>query len=103
MTPGAGVVGRDAHQAVHAALGLQPAVGVDALHVQRRRLDPGLLAGGLFDQLDFHAVGVGPARVHPLEDLGPVLGLGAAGAGVDLDIGVVAVGLAREQGLELGA
>ena len=31
----------------------------------------------------------------------PVLALGAAGAGVDLDVGVVAVGLAREQRLDL--
>ena len=103
MPPGAGVVGRDAHQPVHAGLGLQPAVGVDALDLQGRRLDAGLLAGGLLDHVDAHAVGVGPARVHPLQHLGPVLGLGAAGAGVDLDIGVVAVGLAGQQRLELGA
>ena len=32
--------------------------------------------------------------------LGPVLALGAAGAGVDLEIAVVGVGLAREQRLE---
>ena len=38
-----------------------------------------------------------PARIHALEHLRPVLALGAAGAGIDLDIGVVGVGLAGEQ------
>ena len=33
--------------------------------------------------------------------LRPVLALGAAGAGVDLDVGVVAVGFARKQCLDL--
>ncbi len=47
-------------------------------------------------------MGVGPATVHALEHLGPVLGFGAAGPGVDLDVAVVAVGLARQQGLQLG-
>ncbi len=48
-------------------------------------------------------MGVGPAHVHPLEHLSPVLGLGAPGAGVDLDVAVVAVGLARQQRFQLGA
>ena len=44
------VVGRDAHQPVHARFGLEPAVGVLALDLQRRRLDAGLLARALLDQ-----------------------------------------------------
>ena len=53
------------------------------------------------DQLDLHAVALAPARVHALQHLGPVLALGAAGAGIDLDIGVVGIGLAGEQGGDL--
>src|SRR3546814_15553657 len=41
------------------------------------------------------------AHRHALEHLGPVLAFGAAGAGVDLDIAIIAVGLAREQRLDL--
>ena len=55
----------------------------------------------IVDQLDLVAAALGPARVHALEHLGPVLALGAAGAGIDLDIGVVGVGLAGEQGRDL--
>ncbi len=44
-----------------------------------------------------------PARIHAQQDAGPVVGLGAAGAGIDFHIGVVAVGFARQQGFEFGA
>ena len=97
------VEGRDAHQPVHARLGLQPAIGVRALDLQRRRLDARLLAGVVFEDLDLVAVLLRPARVHAHEHLGPVLALGAAGAGMDLEIGVVAVGLAGEHRLDLAA
>ena len=42
-----------------------------------------------------------PAHVHAQQHGGPVLALGTAGAGVHLEIGVVAVGLARQQRLDL--
>jgi len=48
-------------------------------------------------------VPLGPAGVHALQHLGPILRLGAAGAGVDLDEGVVAVGLAGQQAFDLAA
>jgi hypothetical protein len=38
-----------------------------------------------------------PAAIHAQEHLGPVLAFGAAGAGIDFDIGVIGVGLAREE------
>ena len=53
--------------------------------------------------LDLEAVLLGPARVHAQQHVGPVLALGAARAGVDLEIAVVAVRLAGEQRLELAA
>ena len=46
-------------------------------------------------------MGVGPAGVHAVEHLGPVLGLGAAGAGVEGQNGVVGVVLAVEHGHQL--
>ena len=44
-----GVERRNAHQPVHAVLGLEPAVGVAALDLDGRRFDAGFLAVGLFD------------------------------------------------------
>ena len=43
-----------------------------------------------------------PAGVHPVEHLAPVLGLGAAGAGVEAENGVAAVVLAGEQSGQIG-
>ena len=55
------VVGADPDQPVDPALGLEIAIGVLALDQQRRRLDPGLLAGMMVDQFDLHPVPLGPA------------------------------------------
>ena len=56
---------------------------------------------GLFEILDLVAVLLGPARVHAQQHVGPVLALGAAGAGMDFEIGVDCVGLARQQRFQL--
>ena len=95
----AGVVGRDAHQPVHAGLGLQPAVGVGALDLQGRRLDPGLLAGGLLERGRRSCRGRWPSAVYmrcsitaqSLDSVPPAPELIST-------IGVVAVGLARRAG-----
>ncbi len=89
------------HEAVDAGLGLEPAVGVGAGNLVGDRADAGLLARALGDELDLHAVAFGPPDVHAGEHRRPVAALGAAGAGVDLEEGVVAVGLAVEQRLDL--
>ncbi len=47
------------------------------------------------------AAALGPAQVHAQQHLGPVLRLGAAGAGVDGEKNVGAVVLAGEQGADL--
>ena len=101
MTARVGVERRDADQAMHAVLGLEPAEGIAALDLDGRRLDAGLLTRGFFEIFDLVAVLLGPARIHAQQHVGPVLALGAAGAGVDLEIGIVGVGLARQQRLEL--
>ena len=74
-----------------------------ALDQERRALDPGLLAVGPVDDVDLEAVLLGPAAVHALQHLGPVLALGTAGAGMDLEVGVVRIGLAGKQALDLAA
>ena len=51
--------------------------------------------------LDLEPVPLRPAHVHPHEHLGPVLGLGAAGAGMDREEGVAAVLGPLQHGLEL--
>ena len=94
---------RDAHQPMHARFGLQPAVGVMALDHDGRRLDAGLVAGRLLDDLDLELPPLRPAHVHAQEHARPVAALGAARARMDFDIAVVAVRLAREQRLELAA
>ena len=56
---------------------------------------------GLLQKLHLVAVLLGPARVHAQQHAGPVLAFGAAGAGMDFEIGVVGVGFARQQRFEL--
>ncbi len=82
---------RNAHEAMNAGFGLQPAVRVVALDDDGRRLDAGLVAGGLFDDLDVELVALAPAHVHAQQHARPVAALGAAGAGMDFEIGVVRV------------
>ena len=96
-----GIEGRNPHQPVHARLRLQPAIGVRALDHDGGRLDAGLFAFALLDVFDLIALALGPARVHAQQHVGPILALGAARAGVDFQIGVIGVGLARQHGFEL--
>ena len=77
------VVGRDPHQPVDALLRLQIAVGVLALDLDRDRLDARLFARQQVEHRDLEAVPLRPADVHAHQHLGPVLRLGAAGAGMD--------------------
>ena len=74
-----------------------------AIDLDGRRFDAGFLALALFQKLDLVAALLGPARVHAQQHAGPVLALGAAGAGMDLEIAVVCVRLAGEQRLHLAA
>src|SRR6185312_13214977 len=92
------IEGRDAHQAVDAGFGLEQTVGVVALDREGGRLDAGFLALLAVVERDLKAVALGPARVHAQQHLGPVLALGAAGAGVDGENRVERIVLAAEQG-----
>ena len=93
--------GRQAHEPVHALLGAEQPVGVLALGAEGGRLDAGLLPRADLEQLDLEAALLGPAHQHPQHHLGPVLGVGAARAGVDGDERVAGVVAAGEQPLLL--
>ncbi len=84
-----------------AAFGLGIAIGILALDQDRRALDAGLLARLVFDRLDLEAALFRPPRVHAEQHFSPVLAFGATRPGMDFDIGVVAISLARQQGLDL--
>ena len=64
-------------------------------------LSPGLVAGLVVDQLALEAAALGPPQIHAQQHFGPVLRLGAAGAGVDGDDRVLAIVLAAEHLLDL--
>ena len=61
-------------------------------------LMPGLLPRAGLEQLDLEAAPLGPAHQHAQDHLGPVLGVGAARAGVDGHEGVAGVVAARRTG-----
>ena len=86
---------------MHAGFRLQPAIGVVAGDLDGGGFDAGLFALGFLEIFDLEAVLLGPARVHAQQHLRPVLALGAAGAGMDFEIGIELVGLARQQRLQL--
>src|SRR5439155_8572152 len=83
------------------ALGLEVAVGVLAVDLDRGVLDPRFLAGLEVEEARGVAVALRPAQVHAQQHLRPVLRLGPARSGVDRDQRAEAVPLAREQALEL--
>ena len=64
-------------------------MGVVALDHDRRRLDAGLVARRLLEHLDVEFAPLAPAHVHAQQHARPVAALGAAGAGMHFDIGVV--------------
>ena len=64
-------------------------------------LIPASSPGADLQQLDLEAAPLGPAHLHPQDHLRPILGVGAAGAGVDRDERVAGVVAPREQALLL--
>ena len=98
LTAGVGVKGANADETVDAVLTLEVAVGILTLDEDGGGLDARLVAGLVVHELVGIAVALGPAGIHPVQHLRPVLGLCAACAGVEGEDGVVAVVLAGEQG-----
>ncbi len=69
--------------------------------MHRGRLDARHLACGQLDEIGLEAMMLGPAQVHAQQHVGPVLGLGAARARLDVQIGVIGIHLAGEHAPEL--
>ena len=97
------VEGRLAHQSVHAGLGAQPAIGVLANDVHGRTFYTRDFASGSLDDFSLEFVRLGPAQIHPEEHFRPVLRLGAAGAGLDVEVRVVGIHFAGEHAPEFEA
>ncbi len=91
----------DAHEPVHPVLGGQPAVRVSTTHLERGRLQAGLLAVGLVEHVRREAARIRPAQVHPLEHLRPVHRVNPTLPGVDRHDRIGPVVLARQHGREL--
>ena len=92
MTALLDVGGADAHQAVHAVLAAQHAVGQTTLDLQGGLIQAdGLRAGDQVEDLDLPTLGIRIAAVHVVQHLGPVLSLKAALAGADGEDAVAVV------------
>ncbi|MNN14658.1 hypothetical protein D3C81_1277340 [compost metagenome] len=89
-----------AHQTVHTDFGAQPAKGVLALDVHGSTLDPGDVTGRQLHDGGVEAALVSPAQVHAQKDVGPILGFGTTGAGLDIQVGVVHVHFTAEHAAE---
>src|SRR4029453_11083059 len=84
-----------------AGLGRDQPVGPRALQGHGDRLDAGLVALLVVVDRHLEPAPLGPALQHPPEHLGPVLGLGPPGAGMDGDDRVPVVELPAQQGEHL--
>ena len=101
MPPGVGIIRRNPHETMHAGFRLQPAIGIVALHQQRRGFDARLFTGGKFLQLHLEAALLGPAGIHAQQHVRPVLAFRAARARMHLDKRVRRIHLARQQRFHL--
>ena len=87
---------------MHAVFSPQVAVSVLALDHDGGGLDARLVGLLVVHELVGEAGAFGPAGVHPIKHLRPVLGLGAARAGVDGQNDIAVVILPGQQGLKPG-
>src|SRR5512145_1153906 len=101
VAAGIGVERALAHQTVHSSLGAQRAVRVVATYLERRALDTRNFARGVLQHLCAEPPSVAELEVHALQHRRPVLRLGAARAGLDIDEAVVRVERVREHAPEL--
>jgi len=91
------IEGADADESVDAGLALEVAVGPRSTDCHGRALNAGHSVVLAIEELDRVVVLRRPGRIHPQQHLGPVVGVGAAVAGVDRHQGVAGVVGAREQ------
>ena len=101
MAAVARVEGGFSHQPMHAGFRAQPAVGVIARVFDGGAFHPRHFPGGGLDQFRLELALLAPAQIHAQQHLRPILGLGAAGTGLDLQEGVVRVHLAGKHAAKL--
>src|ERR1019366_2813083 len=92
---------RDAYQAVHTDLADQQPIGVLAIDAEGCRLDARLVAWLILIELRGETLALRPAQVHAHQHFGPILRLGAAGAGMNGHDGAALIIFAGEQRLGL--
>ena len=100
MPTPAAIKGRLADQTMHPRLGSQPAKGVLSFELDCGTLQSRYFTCGCFDQSRLEPLILAPPQIHAEQHLGPVLRFSATGSGLDIEIGVVLIGLAREHATE---
>ena len=85
---------------MYAGFGTQPAIGVVALDVNGGALDARHFTFHQLDNLGLEATALSPAQVHTQQHIGPVLGFGATGTSLDIEVGVVGVHFTGEHAAE---
>ena len=88
---------------MHTRFGLHPAIGIVALDEDGCGLDARFFTVMHFQKFDLETLTLRPAGVHAQEHVRPVLAFGTTGAGMHFDIGIVAIGFARQHGFHLTA
>src|SRR6185369_13374521 len=102
VAAGIAVEGRYSYKTVNSSLGLEIAVGVFTGDGEGAALHAGLIAGLIFGNLGSPPLAFAVAEIHPQEHLGPVLGLGPAGAGIYGKVAGAAIVRSGEHPLEFG-
>jgi hypothetical protein len=97
MSPRRLIEGRDADQPMDASFAGQQPVGVFALELDGGVLDARFFAGCFIENYGVDALALRPTQIHAQQNRSPVLGFGAARAGLDGHDGVEVIGLAGEQ------
>jgi len=100
MAAVAGIERGFSHQSMHTGFGAQMTVGIVADHFDSRAFYAGDLTIGLFQHFDLEAFALAVAQIHAQQHGGPVLRLGAAGTGLDVDEAVVRIHRVREHAAE---
>ena len=88
---------RDPHEPVHTRFRLEKAKGIHAFDLQHRALDPGFFPDAHVEDVNAVPLSLGPARIHAHQHLRPILGLGAARASADLELGVAEIVRSRQE------
>ena len=90
---------RDANEPMYTGFGKHHSVGEVAADDEGRGFDAGLFTSLNFEDSGLVAALLRPSEIHAHQHFRPVLGLGAAGAGMDVDDGIQPIVFAGEKQL----